>query len=221
MQTLFRCACGRGCGRPKKCTNCARNHSSDDSECPERKRRERILQMMKANQIPYTQAEESFPKTSNRFEILVTVSEEDSDQPDKYTTQVPASQHRGKRRKSPVRYSVDVNGDVEEENSVEGPPKPTGRVLEDNPYSATEFERFVSILRKLFLSELRAISWLEPLRKLDQKIRDALSANMTKIDTDHLLIEISGEIKTIIDDYTCTKEKNPLTRIEQNENSCL
>lgn len=60
---------------PAKCKNCGKNHLPTDTQCPERQRREQINAAMTINKMTFAEAEEMYPKTSNRFAALESIDE--------------------------------------------------------------------------------------------------------------------------------------------------
>lgn len=188
--------CKNGCIGITKCVNCQREHRANSKDCPERKRRQRILQVMRKNNKTYTEAEQLYPKLTNRFNIL-----DEEEFPGLEDIPTPC----GPRTFSPRLRRSRSSGSVQR---TEAPPRSTTHIetqpntqcrCVENTLKATDLERFLHKLRQDLISEIRARHWLKPLMELQSKIIQNVQAAKSDLDKDRIIIEIGNDIRDLIE----------------------
>lgn len=85
------------CEDQEKCVNCGRNHDAQARECPERIRRWKILEKVKDGKT-FAEAENIYPKLSNRFANLEIEEEEDQEEDGPGTSTAEIQNKRGDNR---------------------------------------------------------------------------------------------------------------------------
>lgn len=85
------------CEDQEKCVNCGRNHDAQARECPERIRRWKILEKVKDGKT-FAEAENIYPKLSNRFANLEVEEEEDQEEDGPGTSTAEIQNKRGDNR---------------------------------------------------------------------------------------------------------------------------
>lgn len=199
----------RECNTDAKCPNCRSQHSANDPGCPERKRHVKIREKMREKQISYAQAETQYPKLQNRFNLLEELEEEEGvgfPTLQEYSHRKGPTGGRGPQKGQAVSNPRGSSRERTEhsENAMEVPPQHIERRTtcpncRDNPLKATEFERFISWLRKEFLAEKRSRRWIEDLQVLQQKIARKAQHAKSELERDQLLVEIGQDIQAIIE----------------------
>lgn len=143
------------CTKKIHCVNCNMNHSSTDKTCEERKRQEMIKRIMVDENISFFEANEKFPKISNRFEIL----EHLGDFPE---LPVNRNYHRGLENHKEDTYKMYNNykqkkltfGNHHLENRnfsqlfVEDEIIPSSPI-KNNPYRTSDFEKFRNEIKNI------------------------------------------------------------------------
>lgn len=195
------------CTEPPKCINCNLNHEANAKDCPERKRRQMILQEMKKKRVTYAEAASNYPKITNRYDLL-----EDTEAFPMYTdgedrAEIGRSMGTNRRtnrvqQSKASSYSTDFEGFPSEQS-----PSHTRRHSEEsrgcqcivNLLKTTEFERFINTLKMELLAEIRAKSWINPLMELQLKISTRAQKATTETERDQLLVAIGQDIQSIIE----------------------
>ena len=214
------------CGQTENCINCGRDHDAQSEECPERARRWNILNQMRKG-ATYQEAESNYPKLTNRFDVLSEEAHQEE-----AATGPPEATRSGNRisnkegRKRATKAVVHAPDEEEEARTSSQTQReiPTSQLADTgvegtgskcqcrcNPYSTTEFERFVDKLRKDFLAEARAEKWIDPLKAIYARIVVGVNEANNAIETDKLLIETAQAIQGLItknvnlDQQECTE----------------
>ncbi|XP_065091068.1 uncharacterized protein LOC135712034 [Ochlerotatus camptorhynchus] len=158
------------CNMDVKCPNCKLRHGASDIECLERKRHVKIRETMRERQITFTQAETHFPKLQNRFNLLDQLGDEGnegdfprlggSDQPN-WPFAGPRPQRRQSSRSRDMSRERQEPTTPNEEGERGGLRKlaSTCPICQENPFKATDFERFITWLRQQFFAEVRHKRW--------------------------------------------------------------
>lgn len=183
------------------------NHEANAKDCPERKRRQMILQEMKKKRVTYAEAASNYPKITNRYDLL-----EDTEAFPMYTDgedraeigrSIGTNRRTNRVQQSKASsYSTDFEGFPSEQS-----PSHTRRHSEEsrgcqcivNLLKTTEFERFINTLKMELLAEIRAKSWINPLMELQLKISTRAQKATTETERDQLLVAIGQDIQSIIE----------------------
>lgn len=204
--------CKNGCTGNTKSVNCRKEHSANDKNCPERKRRQLILKEMKTQKISYVEAEECHPKLTNRFSLLdeeVFPSLEDSATMNRNRT-LSTRHNRSKSADSVQRKDRRTSKDS---YTSRQPNRETQCKCAENALKATDIERFIHQLRRDLIAEIRARTWLKPLIDLQAKIIQGVQMAKTDLDKDRIIIEIGNDLKYLIDanshQYPCESRITP------------
>lgn len=145
------------CSNKVKCVNCNENHSSTDKQCEERMRQETIKRVMVDENISFFEANEKFPKISNRFEMLEHLGDFPELPVSKNVHRV-LENHREDTYKMYNNYKqkklVNSNNRLdnrkfsqmfEDEERIPSSP------ITNNPYKASDFEKFRKELKDIKL----------------------------------------------------------------------
>lgn len=197
---------GEECQRNPLCINCGKEHESNSRECSERMRRINILGKMREKRVPFAEAEKEFPRTQNRFSLLAeeqcfTELPETEAEIGARTGAIPKWNRTWGQRQGNNKTGQGLGQEQGQERN-NGRPRIYNETIDSsfarNPHKATEFEAFITELRKEFIRFCNAKEWLKPLAELRDKLRNRIQMQRTEIETDELLIEVSTDIESIL-----------------------
>lgn len=143
------------CQNKVKCVNCNKDHSSTDKQCEERIRQDIIKRIMVDENISFFEANEKFPRVSNRFDILENLGEFPELPTNKNYHRV-LENHRENTYQMYNNYKqrkiVNNNSLVDNRRFshlfVQEEIVPSSPIL-NNPYKVLEFERFRNELKDI------------------------------------------------------------------------
>lgn len=209
------------CKNQTRCLNCKQNHQAGNKSCPERNRRHSILRIMAEKHMTYEEAQREWPNTSNYYAILA----ETMDHEEPRSFEAPSYRYHGTRSKR--NQSKCEPAGMEQRNRQSSSHQRTNiqnshsEIHEigyfENGQKATEFERCMAELRRLFLNSHSSCPCIGKLKTLRDQINSKLQQNLEEIETDQLLILVATELSLIINPVFT--EQIETSRIEASSNN--
>ncbi|XP_062542480.1 uncharacterized protein LOC134210451 [Armigeres subalbatus] len=195
-----------------KCINCGGKHQAGNKMCKERKRRENILNTMRTEKLTYAEAEEQFPKLSNRFNIL----EVDSNEEFPELNDVGGQGSRREARRSEGTTSRQVKRKTQGSSRNDWVGLPPGNV--DQGFDVILVETVLARLREDLIKQLRWKAWLKPLVELRNHIAQRMQQEHNELDTDQPIVYIFSKINEIIDNNAGAQQEERIVQENRNGN---